>query len=39
MFDHVGRNVKDYAGYYAGFVLFPDANNVEAACHRPAGEQ
>jgi catechol 2,3-dioxygenase-like lactoylglutathione lyase family enzyme len=24
-----------HPGYYAGFVLDPDGNNVEAACHRP----
>jgi catechol 2,3-dioxygenase-like lactoylglutathione lyase family enzyme len=28
-----------HPGYYAAFVLDPDANNVEAVCHRPAGER
>jgi len=26
-----------HPGYYGGFVLDPDGNNIEAVCHRPPG--
>jgi catechol 2,3-dioxygenase-like lactoylglutathione lyase family enzyme len=33
-----GPRPEYHPGYYAAFVLDPDGNNVEAVCHRPAGE-
>ena len=37
--DNGGPGVREiyHPHYYGAFVLDPDGNNVEAACHRPAG--
>ena len=33
-----GERATYHPGYYGAFVLDPDGNNIEAVCHRPAGE-